>query len=66
MLIDKTKIKNILGSIKFWEAVLASLVKVLATYGVIPDAIADPIIYLLGVSITIDVIGGVATKIGNK
>ena len=47
------KIGNILSSVRFWQLVLGAVLLILASYGVIPQQIADVIASLLGISVVV-------------
>jgi hypothetical protein len=48
-----SKITSILGSVRFWQLLIGALLLILASYGIIPQEIANVIAGLLGVSVTI-------------
>ena len=56
------KIKSILGSVRFWQLVIAAIVVILGQNDVISVELANTIAKVLGVSITIGTLDSVATK----
>ena len=58
------KIKNILGSVRFWQVLIAIVLLSLASYGLIPEELAKAIATLLGISVTIGTIDRSSEKIG--
>lgn len=60
------KIKSILGSIRFYEVVIAVGIKLLAFYGLVPIEIADAVASVLGVSVIIGTVDKSFDKIGGK
>jgi hypothetical protein len=58
------KIKNILGSIRFYQLVLAGIIYLLGFYGVLPDEVAKSVIAILLGSVTIDTADKLGKNIG--
>ena len=60
------KIKAILGSIRFWQIVVAAVLLYLGEVGVIGLEVAKTIAGVLGVSVTVGTVDKVAKNIGGR
>ena len=57
------KIKEVLGSIRFWQLVIGAIVLILADYGFIPTDLAGVIASFLGISVTVRTLDRIGSKL---
>ena len=60
------KIKSLLGSIRFWQLVIAAILLILRGYGIIPPEVADTVAGLLGISTAVGTIDKFAKTIAKE
>jgi hypothetical protein len=58
------KINDLLGSIRFWQTLIAIVLLCLASYEIIPNNLANAIAGLLGISVAIGTADKAAKSIG--
>lgn len=61
-----TKLKEILGSIRFWFVTIGAIVAILSFYGVIPDEVQKIILAWLGTVTGIGTLDKIASTFAKK